>query len=129
MPSAAACATQSTLLARTELCDKWEAHPKTASSKIHDPGGQPTGFEDPCNYPVTLPIGKQRSNLLMKLLLFSCYKWPFSILKAAKHCSCSGRCICQVGQILEQLSYLKSGIYPFQQVFHVAILPNSLKTP
>jgi hypothetical protein len=31
-------------------------------------------------------------------------------LKAAKHCSCSGRCICQVQQILEQYSYLKTGV-------------------
>ncbi len=38
-----------------KLCDKWAAHAKPhpaesseAHPKIHDPGGQPTGFEDPC---------------------------------------------------------------------------------
>ena len=50
-------------------------------------------------------------------------------LKAAIHCSCSGRYICQVERILEQHSYLKSGIYLFQQVLQVVILSNSPKTP
>ena len=37
--------------------------------------------------------------------------------------------ICQVERILEQHSYLKSGIYLFQQVLQVVILSNSPKTP
>ena len=67
---------------------------------------------------MTLPIGKQRRNLPLKLLS-NCRTWPFPILTAAKHndCCCSGRCICQVEQILEQLFYLKTGIYLFQTCF------------
>ena len=61
------------------------------------------------------------------LLLSNCLTWSFPILKAAKHCSRLGRCICQVEQNLEQHFYLKTGIYLFNQVLEV--LSKFPKTP
>ncbi len=51
-----------------------------------------------------------------------------SILKAAEYCSCSGRCICQVEQLVEQYFYLESGMYLFQQFLQVSNVPNPPKT-
>ena len=58
------------------------------------------------------------------LLLCNCCTWPFIILKAAKHCSCTGRCICQAEQTLKQCCYLGTDICLFQQVWNS---PNSPK--
>jgi len=41
----------------------------------------------------------------------------FNFESGKKHCSCSGRCTCQVEQILEQHSYLGSGILPISTSF------------
>ena len=53
MHPAAACATQKKYyLPAQKLCDKRAAHAKPHPAEfwggLRDPGGQPTGFEDPC---------------------------------------------------------------------------------